>query len=159
MRIIVMSDSHGSASRVRHIFEGEPGAELYLHLGDGAADFVKAGWLFPSTARMGVLGNCDFSRDLDLPKTGLVELGGKRIFFTHGDLYRVKYGLDELEDAAREKGADIALFGHTHTACQEYRDGLWLLNPGSALDSSHTPAGYLALDITEAGVVPVFKKL
>ncbi len=159
MRIIVMSDSHGSTSRVRQIFTDNPGAELYLHLGDGAADFVKAGWLFPSTARMGVRGNCDPSRDLDIPKTGLVELGGKRIFFTHGDLYRVKHGLDELEAAAREKGADIALFGHTHTALQEYRDGLWLINPGSVLDGSHTPAGYLALDITPAGVVPVHRKI
>ena len=158
MRIIVMSDSHGSVSRVRQIFEEEPGAELYLHLGDGAADFVKAGWLFPSTTRMGVLGNCDFSRELALPKTGLVELGGKRIFYTHGDLYRVKHGLEELEAAGREKEADIVLYGHTHTALQEYREGLWLLNPGSVLDSSHTPAGYLALDLTPAGIVPVFKK-
>ena len=70
----------------------------------------------------------------------------------------MKHGLEEIEAAGREKEADIVLYGHTHTALQEYREGLWLLNPGSVLDSSHTPAGYLALDLTPTGVVPVFKK-
>ena len=67
-------------------------------------------------------------------------------------------GSGQLWKAGREKEADIVLYGHTHTALQEYREGLWLLNPGSVLDSSHTPAGYLALDLTLTGVVPVFKK-
>lgn len=158
MRIIAMSDSHGDFFRVRQIFEENPGAECFLHLGDGAKDFEEAGWLFPQTVRHGVRGNCDFGRDEGLMQTGLLELGGKRIFYTHGDLFQVKYGLDQLERAARERQADVVLYGHTHRAMAEYREGLWVINPGSVRDSSHTPAGYLALDITPAGVVPILKK-
>lgn len=154
-----MSDSHGDFARVRRIFEENPGADCFIHLGDGAKDFEEAGWLFPDTVRVGVRGNCDFGRDPDFPKDGLLMLGGKRIYYTHGDLWRVKYGLDEIERAGRERGADIVLYGHTHRAMAEYREGLWLINPGSVRDSSHTPAGYLALDITDAGVVPVLRKL
>jgi len=157
MRVIVMSDSHGSFDRVKQIFEDNPGADIFLHLGDGARDFEAAGRLFPDTVRKAVRGNCDVWFDSELLKSGLLEAGGKRIFYTHGDLYHAKYGPDELLRAGRENKADIVLYGHTHTALQEYHDGLWLLNPGSVRDSSHTPAGYLALDITGAGIVPVFR--
>lgn len=157
MRIIVMSDSHGDFYRVRRIFEENPGADCYIHLGDGARDFEEAGWLFPDTPRRGVRGNCDFGRDE--PTSGLLELGGKRIFFTHGHLWGVKQGLDDLEWMAREQRADVALYGHTHRAEALYRDGLWLINPGSVRDSRETPPGYLALDITPAGIVPVLRQL
>lgn len=158
MRIIVMSDSHGDFSRVRRIFEENPGADCFIHLGDGAGDFEEAGWLFPDVPKKGVRGNCDFGCDPKLPKEGLLEFSGKRLYFTHGDLWRVKYGLDEIERVGRERGADVVLFGHTHNAMAEYRDGLWLINPGSVRFGGRTPAGYLALDITEAGIVPVLRR-
>lgn len=156
MRIIVMSDSHGDVCRVQEIFEKNPGADCYIHLGDGARDFEEVGWLYPDTPRKSVRGNCDFGRDE--PSSGLLELGGKRIYFTHGHIWGVKQGLDDLEWAGRERHADIVLYGHTHRAEAEYRDGLWLINPGSVRDSRETPAGYLALDITPAGIVPVLRK-
>lgn len=158
MRIIAMSDSHGDFARVRRIFEENPGADCFLHLGDGARDFEEAGWLFPDTVRKGVRGNCDFGVDLEIPKEGMLELAGARIYYTHGDLWQVKYGLDEIRRAGRERGANVVLYGHTHRAMAEYDDGLWLINPGSVRDSSHTPAGYLALDIGPAGIVPVLRK-
>ena len=96
MRSIVMSESHGDSSRVRQIFEDNPGADHFIHLGDGAKDFEEAGWLYPDTVRNGVRGNCDFGSGFQLPKEGLLELEGARIYFTHGDLWRVKYGLDEI---------------------------------------------------------------
>lgn len=157
MRIIAMSDSHGDFARVRRIFEENPGADLFLHLGDGAGDFEEAGWLFPDVPRKGVRGNCDFGHDWDLPREGMLEFAGKQIYFTHGDRWQVKSGLDEIERAGRERGADVVLFGHTHRAMAEYRDGLWLINPGSVRFSGHTQAGYLALDITPAGIVPVLR--
>lgn len=157
MRIIVMSDSHGDFARVRRIFEENPGAELFLHLGDGAGDFQQAGRLFPDVPKIGVRGNCDFGFDRKLAKDATLELEGKKLYFTHGDLWGVKYGLDEIEEAGRERGADIVLFGHTHRAIAEYREGLWLINPGSVRFSDRTPAGYLALDIGPAGIVPVHR--
>ncbi len=159
MRIIVMSDSHGAFYSVKQIFEDNPGADLFIHLGDGARDFEEAGWLFPQTSRKAVRGNCDYAYDLELPLDGLLELDGKRIYYTHGHQYQVKHGLEQMERAGRERNADVVLYGHTHTALAEYRDGLWLVNPGSVTDSSYSPAGYLALDITPAGIVPVLRLL
>ena len=46
-------------------------------------------------------------------------------------MFNVKYGLGELEHEARERKADVALFGHTHIAHDEYIDGVRLFNPGS----------------------------
>ena len=41
---------------------------------------------------------------------------GIKIFFTHGHKWGVKYSTDRLFYKAKEIGAQIALFGHTHTA-------------------------------------------
>ena len=108
MRIIAMSDSHGDFSKVRRVFEENPGAGCYIHLGDGARDFEEAGWIFPEAPRKSVQGNCDFGREE--PLSGLLEIEGKRIFFTHGHLWRVKDGLEELERAAREGHGAAVVF-------------------------------------------------
>ena len=50
--------------------------------------------------------------------------------FNH--LFGVKRELTALADAARERGAQLALFGHTHVQCLETIGGVTLLNPGAA---------------------------
>ena len=55
----------------------------------------------------------------------------ERTFPTHGHRYHVKFGYQRLEYAAREVGAQVVLFGHTHVPYCEQYDGLWLLNPGA----------------------------
>ena len=42
MRIVVMSDSHGRADRVKQVIEQQPQAELFIFLGDGLRDFRQA---------------------------------------------------------------------------------------------------------------------
>jgi len=68
-------------------------------------------------------------------KTAEIEISGKRIVYTHGDLYGAKYGTGGLEKLARDKNADIVLFGHTHTTelkyVSEYEKPFYLFNPGS----------------------------
>ncbi len=34
-------------------------------------------------------------------------------------------------DEARDRGAQIAMFGHTHKPCLDMRKGITVLNPGS----------------------------
>ena len=75
-----------------------------------------------------VKGNCDWG---SLPLTLDFTVEGVHFFVTHGHMFNVKYGLYELDCAARERGADVALFGHTHIAHDEYIDGVRLFNPGS----------------------------
>jgi len=69
--------------------------------------------------------------------------------FTHGHNYKVKYSTDELENKARSLGAKIALYGHTHVSNIEYKDGLYIVNPGTVASS------YLVIDITAKDIVPI----
>lgn len=57
--------------------------------------------------------------------------GGKKILLCHGHEYGVKSGYLNLQYAAREKGADIVLFGHTHQVFYDQTSQLAMLNPGS----------------------------
>ena len=65
------------------------------------------------------------------PTDGLAAFDGVVIFYTHGHMYGVKYDLDTLADAASARGAEVALFGHTHIPHAETRSGVFLFNPGS----------------------------
>ena len=75
------------------------------------------------------------SGPLTLLKAGLFSIviiaGGVRIFATHGHLFNVKYDPSLSELVREAKDADVVLFGHTHSAHREKRDGMEILNPGS----------------------------
>lgn len=157
MRIIVMSDSHTAFSRVRRIVEKNKDADIFIHLGDGEDEFEDVHLLYPQLKFLSVKGNNDF-RSFS-KKEGILEVGGQRIFYTHGDMYNVKWSFGELMRAAKENKASIVLYGHTHAARIDFIDDIYLINPGSVADSRITKAGYLALDITENGTVPVLRTI
>ena len=73
-----------------------------------------------------VKGNCDGGGD-DL----VFEVEGKKILLTHGDRYGVKSTLLKLVLRAKEVGADLVLFGHTHIAESCEIDGITFINPGT----------------------------
>ena len=100
-------------------------------LGDGERDIARVIEEYPDLPVYAVSGNCDFRTDLS--SSLFCEIGGVRIFATHGHLSRVKYDydLETLTSQAVEAGADIALFGHTHSQQLCESRGVTLLNPGS----------------------------
>ena len=128
MRILVVSDVHGQKELFRQAMEAQPTARTVLFLGDGIRQAEDLEEDYPDRTFYMVPGNCDFST---LPKVRQETLGGKRFYFTHGHIHDVKYGLYRIDLAARQAGADIVLFGHTHNPYEEYADGLYLFNPGS----------------------------
>lgn len=148
MRILVISDTHRDAGSLRQALLHQKKAEVVIHLGDGEEETTALRGSFPGKMFLQVKGNNDWGSSL--PLSGEIVLEGKRIFYTHGHAYRVKYGYSEIIAAARERKADILLFGHTHEPLQEYRDGLYILNPGSLCGFEAT---YGYVDITPAGVV------
>ena len=77
-----------------------------------------------------VRGNCDYG-EYDIPEQRVVEYSGVKFLLCHGHRFGVKSGLLRLSYAAMENQVTVALFGHTHQAFCEVRDGVWLLNPGS----------------------------
>lgn len=140
MRALVLSDSHGEESTLRWMLEQAwktvGPVDAYIHCGDGAADFARLENFIRArdehAAMVGVRGNCDFMAH-DLTDVKILGLGGANILVTHGHLYGVKSSFARLDDAAKEHGCSIALFGHTHKPCVEPRWAL-LVNPGSAAD-------------------------
>ncbi len=154
MRILVVSDTHGSADNLRRAILAQPKAEIVIHLGDGEQEtnLVKAG--FPEKMFLQVRGNCDWGSSL--PETGDYTVEAEnaspcRIFYTHGHLYGVKSGLYTVQCAARERKANVLLFGHTHMSCVDYDDGLYIMNPGTLRGWQ---ASYGTLDVTPQGIVP-----
>lgn len=131
MRILVLSDSHGAVENmVRCVEMSEP--QHILFLGDCLPDADKLRRRFPDIPMDTVPGNCDWG-STDAPER-LIELGGKRILMMHGHTRGVKYSAMNACYAARECGADVLLFGHTHQAMVDFDGSIYTMNPGSVGD-------------------------
>lgn len=148
--LLVLSDSHGNAEALGEALR-RPGVDAVIFLGDGLteAEYFAEG----DTARawMAVKGNGDFREEflgVPIKKTEAITLGNKKIVFTHGDKYGVKYGTQFLYNLALDTGADIVLYGHTHFYDEEYRDGVYIFNPGTVGGMGGRPktAGILTID-------------
>ena len=103
-------------------------------LGDGARDLDRAieqeqeqkhplRWPFYR-----VRGNCD-----------MAPFDGVLFFYTHGHAYGVKMGSERLAEAADARGADVALYGHTHDPDLEkaMAGRPAVFNPGALLRGSY----------------------
>lgn len=128
MRILVLSDSHGNVENMARCVElTEP--DVILHLGDCQRDAEALHRQFPFLPMQSVPGNCDWGA-VDAPEV-LTEYGGVRILMMHGHTRNVKVSTLSAVYAAREMGAQILLFGHTHRPLVDYDGSLWVMNPGS----------------------------
>ena len=86
MRILVVSDTHGTTAALRRAILAQPKAEVVIHLGDGEEELLRAKRAFPEKMFLAVRGNCDFGSDL--PLTGEFTAQGVKIFYTHRPLLR-----------------------------------------------------------------------
>jgi uncharacterized protein len=119
MIIGVLSDTHGElCPEVRAKLAG---VDHILHAGDigSAAVLEELRKIGPVTA---VRWNCDLDAWCrSLPTSTTVELGGARILLGH-----------QRERLGPPDGYAMVVTGHSHIAAIEERDGVLLLNPGSA---------------------------
>lgn len=124
-RIVVISDSHGSIRNLDSLLSriGQPDA--LWHLGDCTEDApVLAERL--NCGFVSVRGNCDpFS---PMPLTETVDWHGMRFLLLHGHTVG---GRLNLVCAAKERQANVVLFGHSHVASIETAQDVLLINPGS----------------------------
>ena len=128
--LLVLSDSHGGRDAIERILHKEAeNIDALIFLGDGLRDLEQALAFFPHLRVYSVAGNCDFGA-LE-PLDGLAAFDNVVIFYTHGHMYGVKYDLDTLADAAAARGAEVALFGHTHVPFAQTQGSVFLFNPGS----------------------------
>lgn len=135
MRVGILSDTHDQLETTRKaigILTAE-GAEVLIHCGDltGPEIVHECGGL-PSYY---VFGNNDFDESglrramelvggVCLEQGGQIELAGKRIAVTHGDLAR------EVRKLAVEE-PDYLLFGHSHQPADRRRGPTRWINPGA----------------------------
>lgn len=128
IRIGVFGDTHGDTALAARSLASLGALDLILHTGDHYEDARKIAREIKQEI-LAVAGNCDpYSFG---PKERVIDVGGKKIYLTHGHLYGVKKGVLNLFYRGREVEADLVVFGHTHRAVQEEIEGMILLNPGS----------------------------
>ena len=144
MKVLVLSDSHGAVDNMARSVELTQPRHI-LHLGDCLRDARALHDRFPEIPMDTVPGNCDWGA-VDAPEV-LTEYGGVRILMMHGHTRHVKAGAMSAVYAAREMGAQILLYGHTHQPLVDFDGTLWVMNPGSVGRGS--PCTYGIITITK----------
>jgi putative phosphoesterase len=122
----------------------QPDAMIFC--GDGAKDFKAVCAKYPVIPAYAVKGNCDHASGY--PERLTVTLGEKKIFITHGHLFRAKFLYDPMIYAAEEAQADLLCFGHTHAPHKDSVRGLNVLNPGAVMNNR-----YATVEITGYGLL------
>ncbi len=156
MKILVLSDTHGNVKSIFSVLSRHSDIKDVFFLGDNTGDIDALKEQFSDKTFHIVKGNCDIG---SLYKsTDTVTINHKRIFFTHGHKYGVKYTLENLKETAREFNCVLALFGHTHCSLSAYDDGLYIVNPGSLSFPRDCSASYAIIDIVDNGIMPNIMK-
>lgn len=155
MLIAVVSDTHRGMKYIKLAKDIIKKADILIHLGDNIEDAEVLKQSFDGEVYV-VAGNCDYS--VKYPKERIIEVNGRKIFFTHGDLYGVKSSINNIYYRGRELQADIVLFGHTHEQLIEKEDGITLMNPGS-LSLPRFRGRYVGfIDISDDGDIDTYFK-
>ena len=152
MKVLVFSDSHGATSGVEQALALHEDAGHVLFLGDGVREAEEISYCYPQRQFNLLAGNCDFGSDA--PCEAVWMFGGTRVFACHGHTLRIKYGLELAVARARAANCRVLLYGHTHEAYTEYRDGLYIMNPGSiALPRASSRKQYGLLEVSDKGIL------
>lgn len=148
----VLSDTHDNVVTAAAGIAAlrEAGAEFLIHCGDvGGQPIFDLMAAIPSAF---VWGNCDFDRvslkiyaeELGIQccdEFGSLEIGGKKVAFTHGDNAKlIRQATDQ------ESGFDYAFYGHTHVAADRKFGNTRLINPGALHRATKKTVALVELD-------------
>lgn len=132
----LISDSHDNLTRVREAVRlfNDAGCSLVVHAGDFVAPFTVDELRNLRAPVKAVFGNCDGEKaGLARAFQGIGEIVDGPLAFSHAGL---RFGVVHLDSSAATQAAsglfDVVVFGHTHRAKVESRDGVLLINPGEA---------------------------
>lgn len=151
MKLLILSDSHGYLFYLEEILKRERGADMIIHLGDGADDLMAMSEYTQGKMVYTCKGNCD-SAVYGFPEAVQTEAESVKIFACHGHQYGVKFGLQRLYYAAKEHGAQLCLFGHTHEPYSDFEEDFFMVNPGPAA------GGYYAVAELKNGMIKTVNK-
>ena len=131
MKIIVVSDTNKDYKKYKSVVEKNLDADMIIHLGDGEHEFADVAKEFPQMNFYYVGGEHDFGQH---KSTEVIEADGYKFLCVHGHEHNVQGSLDPIVNEAKQRGCQVALFGHTHMYRTEFIDGIYIMNPG-AIDS------------------------
>ena len=129
MKMLIISDIHGNLEMLYRVAKQHSDADGVIFLGDGFSEIERFAQEYPHWSLHTVCGNCDYPEQF--PTERVLTLGEHKIFFTHGHSYGVKAGTKGLIRRAKEEGASVVLFGHTHSPLHMKEEGVVLFNPGT----------------------------
>ena len=162
MKILCFSDSHGRVLSMYEAVQAEQ-PDVILHAGDSEDSFETLEELLqkeqPHIECRGVLGNCD--RDQNLASRGLhqrthtelLTVSDKRVLLLHSHQFpelRMRGDYSKALAFARERRADMLVFGHTHRQERLDLDGVVFVNPGATQWGD-----YAVIDISDSGEISV----
>ena len=149
VRLAVLTDTHGNGNAAAEALESTGPFDFFLHLGDGVEDGRRLAHDLGLNF-MGVAGNEDFMSGE--PERLAFEASGWRLFLIHGHQTDInpfqprdvfEEHLDALAWMAGREEAEVLLFGHTHKAMVQKRNGLIIGNPGEMHPGSSQPPTFL----------------
>jgi len=155
-RVIALSDAHGDTAGLAEAIDlawKQGKVDVAVYLGDGVENFLR---VRPSLLEKGtvchiVTGNNDWGC---YEPQELVFRVGRAVFYAcHGHTRYVKYGTDRLYYAAREREAQVALYGHTHVPKMELEGSVYLINPGAVCDRLRHGVAYAEILVEDNGAV------
>jgi putative phosphoesterase len=136
-KLLVLSDTHGNVTALKAVFNWAkdhipPNDTIYAtaFLGDGLSDLQYAADAagFYTDWKL-VKGNNDYG--ISMTEALTFEFAEHQFFMCHGHRYNLYGGFNSLVTAARNAGADAALYGHSHIPYYKAVNGITLVNPGS----------------------------
>lgn len=141
MRIIVASDTHYRNDILDELINKYKDADLFIHCGDLEDDPQwYPQWIF-------VRGNNDYFVGFEDER--IIEVQGHRILVLHSHRCSFLNREETLVSMAYDNGCDIVLYGHTHVSKMTWKNGIFLMNPGSTTSprDGKTPSyGILTID-------------
>jgi len=127
MKILIVSDTHRKNANYFQVVRMQA-PDMVIHCGDGEGCENELAEAAGCPFKI-VLGNNDFFSYL--PRELELEIGGFKVWVTHGHNYYVSMGNEHLKREAVAKGVDIVLYGHTHRPVIDREGGVIAVNPGS----------------------------
>lgn len=137
--IIAFSDSHNVPLPTRFL-EITKENDFILFAGDGLPGISD---FFMQENFFAVSGNCDAK----FKDEEILKIENTKVLLTHGHKYSVKNNMLSLLLRAKEIGAKLVVFGHTHTPFVETIDGVTFVNGGSMSTNRFGKRSYAYISI------------
>ncbi len=146
-RILAISDTHGAKVAIEKVLEVKH--DYLFFMGDGLRDVEEIN----EEHFYKVAGNCDTFNIFE-PEVDTFVIDGVKVFITHGHKFKARYSLSLLLKEAKDRGANLVCFGHTHCPMIKEIDGLMVINPGSLKNGN-----YALIMINDGKITAELKRL